>query len=373
MCAVYAFARRIDDIGDGTLLAPSASCACSTQAAEQLARARRHRHGAHARRATRCIVALADAYRALRAAARRARRADRRRAHGRRRRDVRALRRARRLLPPRRRRDRARLPGDLRPARAAPRGERAQAEGLADDLGVALQLTNILRDVREDAENGRVYLPAEDLRRFGVLPAPRAGAAGDDAGAPGAAARRPTARPSGRRRWPRLVRFEAEPRAASGSTAASRSCRCSTAAARACVLAMTGIYRRLLERIEADPRRRCAARVSLPAAREGVGGAARACREAARERRDGSSWSAAAWPGITAALDCAEAGADVTLVEVRPPARRGRLLRSSATACDIDNGQHVFLRCCIGLPRRCSRAWAQSATCACRRAWRSRC
>jgi phytoene synthase len=32
---------------------------------------------------------------------------------------------------------------------------------------VALQLTNILRDVREDAENGRVYLPAEDLRRFG--------------------------------------------------------------------------------------------------------------------------------------------------------------------------------------------------------------
>src|SRR4029077_4635248 len=37
---------------------------------------------------------------------------------------------------------------------------------LADDLGVALQLTNILRDVREDAEGGRVYIPAEDLRRF---------------------------------------------------------------------------------------------------------------------------------------------------------------------------------------------------------------
>ena len=44
---------------------------------------------------------------------------------------------------------------------------------LADDLGVAMQLTNILRDVREDAENGRVYLPAEDLRRFGVLPPTR--------------------------------------------------------------------------------------------------------------------------------------------------------------------------------------------------------
>jgi phytoene synthase len=38
---------------------------------------------------------------------------------------------------------------------------------LADDLGVAMQLTNILRDVREDRENGRVYLPAEDLRHFG--------------------------------------------------------------------------------------------------------------------------------------------------------------------------------------------------------------
>ncbi len=44
-----------------------------------------------------------------------------------------------------------------------------RAQSLADDLGVALQLTNILRDVREDAENGRVYLPAEDLRRFGLI------------------------------------------------------------------------------------------------------------------------------------------------------------------------------------------------------------
>ncbi len=39
---------------------------------------------------------------------------------------------------------------------------------LADSLGVALQLTNILRDIREDYQNGRVYLPAEDLDRFGV-------------------------------------------------------------------------------------------------------------------------------------------------------------------------------------------------------------
>ncbi len=39
---------------------------------------------------------------------------------------------------------------------------------LAEKCGVAFQLTNILRDVREDAELGRIYLPAEDLNRFGV-------------------------------------------------------------------------------------------------------------------------------------------------------------------------------------------------------------
>ncbi len=42
------------------------------------------------------------------------------------------------------------------------------APDLADRLGVALQQTNILRDVREDLSNGRVYLPTEDLDRFGV-------------------------------------------------------------------------------------------------------------------------------------------------------------------------------------------------------------
>ena len=41
------------------------------------------------------------------------------------------------------------------------------AIGYAEDAGVAFQLTNILRDLREDALRDRVYLPAEDLRRFG--------------------------------------------------------------------------------------------------------------------------------------------------------------------------------------------------------------
>lgn len=41
-------------------------------------------------------------------------------------------------------------------------------ERYAGDLGIALQLTNILRDVAEDAAAGRIYIPLEDLSRFGV-------------------------------------------------------------------------------------------------------------------------------------------------------------------------------------------------------------
>ncbi len=38
----------------------------------------------------------------------------------------------------------------------------------AENLGMALQLTNIIRDVREDAERGRIYLPQEDLQQFNI-------------------------------------------------------------------------------------------------------------------------------------------------------------------------------------------------------------
>ena len=43
-----------------------------------------------------------------------------------------------------------------------------RAEELAEHTGIAFQLTNIIRDVKEDAEMGRVYLPHEDLARFGL-------------------------------------------------------------------------------------------------------------------------------------------------------------------------------------------------------------
>ncbi|HPA46924.1 MAG TPA: presqualene diphosphate synthase HpnD [bacterium] len=44
----------------------------------------------------------------------------------------------------------------------------ARAKDFARDLGIALQLTNILRDVGKDAEQNRIYLPLEDLKQFGV-------------------------------------------------------------------------------------------------------------------------------------------------------------------------------------------------------------
>ena len=45
------------------------------------------------------------------------------------------------------------------------------AEQFAIDTGIAFQLTNILRDVREDVERGRIYLSADMFREYGVEPA----------------------------------------------------------------------------------------------------------------------------------------------------------------------------------------------------------
>lgn len=50
------------------------------------------------------------------------------------------------------------------------RSDGGRAEAMAEACGVALQLTNILRDVGEDARDGRVYLPQDELARFGVDP-----------------------------------------------------------------------------------------------------------------------------------------------------------------------------------------------------------
>jgi phytoene synthase len=129
-----------------------------------------------------------------------------------------------------------------------PRGSAAAAMDLADDLGVAMQLTNILRDVREDLSLGRLYLPDEDLVRFGCrrdeLPA----------GGPDVAA---------------LVRFEAD-RAAGWFARGLRLLPLLDRRSAACVGAMAGIYRRLLRRIAARPEVVLASRISLPGWEKGL-------------------------------------------------------------------------------------------------------
>ena len=157
--------------------------------------------------------------------------------------------------------------------------DRAGAERLADELGVAMQLTNILRDVREDAENGRVYLPAEDLRRFGLLApgqqrcAPemlaalaQGGGASGGVAAPsnGAGGRGAGAGSGGEQGLPALVRFEAD-RAQEWFERGIALTRLLDRRSAASVLAMAGIYRRLLERIAADPEEAVRRRMSLPA------------------------------------------------------------------------------------------------------------
>ena len=118
--------------------------------------------------------------------------------------------------------------------------DRAKGALLADDLGVALQIGNVLRDVREDAANGRVYLPREDLERFGCEIAadwfhgPVELVLGFEAGRGLAWLRR------GLELVPLLDRRSAS-----------------------CVLAMAGKYERLLERIEREPERALHGRLSL--------------------------------------------------------------------------------------------------------------
>jgi 15-cis-phytoene synthase len=103
----------------------------------------------------------------------------------------------------------------------------------ADDLGLALQLTNILRDVREDAEMGRVYLPAEDLRRFGITEEAMLNVE------PGEG-------------WHALIRYETQ-RARHLFKTGYGVLRYIPRRPAACVQTMAGIYERLLRKIERDP------------------------------------------------------------------------------------------------------------------------
>lgn len=108
-----------------------------------------------------------------------------------------------------------------------------EARGYAADLGIALQVTNILRDIAEDAERGRIYLPLDELDWFGCTE--------DDLLAG-------RATPEFRS----LIAFQAD-RARHYYAQGRRLLPHLSARARACVGVMTGIYSSILDDIERDP------------------------------------------------------------------------------------------------------------------------
>ncbi len=119
----------------------------------------------------------------------------------------------------------------------------AAAVGHARDLGIAFQLTNFLRDVAEDLDRGRVYVPQEDLRRFGASESLH------------------------RRRvsteWVELMRFEIE-RTRVYYTSADRGIPMLARSSRRCIAGARQLYSRILVRIEQAGYDVFSSRVRLP-------------------------------------------------------------------------------------------------------------
>lgn len=107
-----------------------------------------------------------------------------------------------------------------------------RARKYAEQCGIAFQLTNILRDVKEDAERGRIYLPLEDLRRFHYSPDELRQRIVDD-------------------RFRKLMRFEAE-RAREYYAAARNLLPLVEEKSKPALWAMIQIYERILDRIEQE-------------------------------------------------------------------------------------------------------------------------
>lgn len=121
------------------------------------------------------------------------------------------------------------------------RHERALA--LAEHRGIAMQLTNIVRDIREDAERGRQYIPDEDFDRFGLT-------------------LQQISNPEHRERFDALLKFETA-RAAEYYARSAELDDLIMPDARATLQIMTGIYHRILDRIRENPQLVLIRRVSL--------------------------------------------------------------------------------------------------------------
>ncbi|HEX5452219.1 MAG TPA: presqualene diphosphate synthase HpnD [Stellaceae bacterium] len=124
----------------------------------------------------------------------------------------------------------------------------SDAHEVADELGRALQLTNILRDLDEDAQRGRLYLPREILDRHGI--------AGDE---PGAVLHHP--------RLPEVCRDVAALAAGHFAAAEEAMARCSRRAMRPAAV-MGAVYRATLDALVRDGWRDPARRVGIGKARK---------------------------------------------------------------------------------------------------------
>ena len=189
----------------------------------------------------------------------------------------------------------------------------AQTLKYADKLGLAFQLTNIIRDVGEDARKGRIYLPIDELQQFDVTAADILNARHSDNfdaadGIPGRARR------------------------SRSTTRRSPSCRRSTARAQRPGLIMAAIYRTLLDEIERDGFQVLNQRTSLTpmrklwlawktwvAAEAGVNARRRHRRRLGRPAPPRSNWP--------------RAGRRRHRVRSRRAARRARARGRHATAC----------------------------------------
>jgi phytoene synthase len=116
-------------------------------------------------------------------------------------------------------------------------------EQLAIERGLAFQLTNILRDLREDAARGRIYLPADELDAAGVTPGDLQNGRGGE-------------------RFSQMMRAQIS-RAESFYEKSSSLEERIDAESRPTLIAMTEIYRGLLRKISVDPQRVLRERVSL--------------------------------------------------------------------------------------------------------------
>ncbi len=118
-----------------------------------------------------------------------------------------------------------------------------QARQHAEDLGIALQLTNILRDIREDAQRNRIYIPQDEMERFSY----------SEADIFNGIANEP---------FQYLMRFQVE-RAREYFERGQKLLPLLPRRSRACTAVLQGIYSRILARMEAQPSAVLRERVSL--------------------------------------------------------------------------------------------------------------